>query len=208
MVRSRPQHVLIIGATVALLLVGAVSSLPVSADAPTPLACDTQSVENALAAGGSYVFSCSGAHTIAVPGPATPFVLDGKTASLSGGNADISFDGGGTTRVFEVRNGGALTLTGVAVRHGAATGVAGTPGADAAPGAAGAAGANGAYSVGGAPATAGQPGQPGQPAAAPAQAGTDAGGPGRGGGIFIDATSTATLASVVLSDNVARGGAG
>jgi len=175
----------------------------------TPItSCTTTAVQSAIAAGGSYVFECGGA--IAPPlvgGKQVPFTVpSGDTVSLdaTGAPSAVIFDGGRASQLFAV-NGGDLTLIGVTIQDGLASGTpgtAGTVGADGTDGADGPGGKAGSAMTG---PTAGGNGKPGGTGEA-GTAGSD-GGDGLGGAID-QLGGSLTLDDDTIQGNVAQGGQG
>jgi predicted outer membrane repeat protein len=93
-------------------------ALPARAADATVLVCDfatlSAAVATANAGGGTITFACSG--TITFTGEL--FISD--TVIIEGG-AGITFDGGGTTRLFSVGGGSSLTLNNATLQNGVAT---------------------------------------------------------------------------------------
>ena len=179
----RPPGLCLAFGIVAAVGIGAVNA--VAAVEPTPLSCDAASVQAALSAGGDYEFQCSATIEVArnAQNKPVPFVLSGQTASISEGTgAEVSLSGIGASRVMTVNGGGKLTLRGVTIRNGFHDGQQGLDAADGSDGTGSAAG--GAGGTGG-PATA-----------------------GRGGALYVEAGSSATLSGVTLLANLAYGGVG
>lgn len=188
-------------AGICVMAAGLALTASAQGDGPSPLACDTASVQAALSAGGSYEFDCSG--TVYTPGtggpegsgPPAPFIVDGVTATLVAGTGQsVTLEGNHATRVFMVEHGAHLDLEGVTVADGyveGARGADGVLGAYVPPPANGAPGSNGINGQDGNPGTAGGSGVSGQ-----------------GGGMFIDATSSVVLARDVFKGNSVIGGRG
>ncbi len=170
--------------------------------------CTTGAVQSAIAAGGSYVFDCGG--IIAPPvvdGKQVPFTVpSGDTVSLdaTGAPSAVIFDGGRASQLFAV-NGGDLTLIGVTVQDGLASGTqgtAGTVGADGTDGADGPGGKAGSAMTG---PTAGGTGKPGDAG----KAGTNGSNGGDGlGGAIDQLGGSLTLDDDTIQSNVAQGGQG
>ncbi len=175
---------------------GAVAGATTPPSGPTALACTTAAVEAAVAAGGSYLFDCSGGITV-------PQLVVSSTVSLDATGHALSLSGGSLNRVFDVE-GGSLSLTHVSVTGGVATsgpapanGVSGINGTPGIPGAAGPnpTGGDGGAGTSGAGGTGGTNGE-------------NADGSAQGGAIYEAGGSTVTLTNMTISSSSADGDSG
>jgi hypothetical protein len=171
-------------------------ALPGAAAAATPLSCNATAVANAVTAGGSYTFNCSGTIKITaqlVVGPS-------KTVSLDGSGHTVVIDG---SQVSGVETGGifddagALTLTHLTLSNGHAAGQPGTAGTDGSAGTAGTAAGQDTGDDGG---DAGD-------ATDAVSSGLD-GDTAQGGAIFVESGATLTATGDTFSGDTAIGGAG
>ncbi len=138
------------------MLIGAASS--VRASAPISLQCNLTALEQAVTAGGSYVFSCNGASSDIQMSEALDVA---RPLSLDGGSSGVTLDGGGQRQIFHVRPGVALTIEHMTLIN------AGWPSIPSMSGLPGSEGENGELGDYGANGGLGGPGGPGQAGAAP-----------------------------------------
>jgi Bacterial Ig domain len=199
---------------VAAVVLVAVPGGVAGADGPTPTACTAAAVRADIQAGGSYVFDCSmgGSSTIepqdAGGNPAAFVVPSGITVSFDG-SADVTFNGQGASRLFDVSTQASLTLTGVTLTAGAVQGPSGDDGSDGSDGVEGLNGAAGANAT--MPGVAGGVG-------VNAPAGVNGAGSGGGGtdgqagndayGGAISNQGSLTIIESSVQDNEATGGDG
>lgn len=183
---------------VGLFLVGPTSA---GATTPTPITdcSNATGVDAAVATGGDYVFTCAGAITV------NDLTVDTDVSLNANGNA-VQIFGGGTNHTFDVES-GTLTLTGILVTGGRATGDS-TPVA----GMAGTAGDTGSTGTAGDTSNSGEGTDGGTGGAGTAgtngTAGASATGVAQGGGIYIAPGAGADLYSVTLNGDTAVGTAG
>ena len=137
------------------------SSAPASAEPAGQnfSSCPTEAqLESAVAAHGTITFelSCTVAFSSAI-------AVGSGTTDIEGDGFSVTFTGGGSTRFF-TQSGGNLTLGGVALEGGLATGASGANGSGGSEGSVGPAGGAGQPGGNGGPAGAGTKGKPGKSA--------------------------------------------
>lgn len=85
--------------------------------------CDETHLAQAVQAGGSYTFSCSGTISLSAATPATGMVVASAGVTLDATGQNVTIDGGNSRRIFQLVNSNDnLTLKNLTLSHGAVTG--------------------------------------------------------------------------------------
>ncbi len=112
---GRPARIILAATLAASALILGGSYGP--AHAATSVACSATDLQTAASAGGDYVFAANCSLTLS-----SPITVSGQTFSLDANGYSVTLDGNHTSQLFSIGSGSTVTLTGLTLQNGSASG--------------------------------------------------------------------------------------